>query len=260
MSATQLGLLVVAGVGAGLTGSIAGLASLVSYPALLAVGLGPLAANVTNTLGLLTGGAGSAAGSVIELRGQGRRLFTLSCWCGVGGAAGAAVLLLGSSGTFEKIVPWLIALGSALLLARDRLRIWLARRRALRAKPVLGRAGAWRQLLPVVLVGVYGGYFGAGAGIIMLAVLSLATVEPLPVTNAVKNVTMTAANAVAAVIYAFAAPVNWPAAAALALGVLVGSWCGPAVVRVAPERPLQVVIAIGGFGLALALLIGWSGA
>ncbi len=82
----------------------------------------------------------------------------------------------------------------------------------------------------MALVGIYGGYFGAGAGIIMLALLSLETLEPFPVTNAVKNITLAAANLVAAVIFAFASPVDWPAAAAIGIGVLAGSWCGPAVV------------------------------
>jgi hypothetical protein len=111
----------------------------------------------------------------------------------------------------------------------------------------------------VLLVGIYGGYFGAGAGVIMLAVLSLETLEPLPVTNAIKNLTMTAANLVAAVIFACASPVDWPAAAAIAIGVLVGSGCGPTVVRVVPDRPLRIAIALAGVGLALALFVGWSG-
>lgn len=112
----------------------------------------------------------------------------------------------------------------------------------------------------MLLVGIYGGYFGAGAGIIMLAVLSLETLEPLPVTNAVKNITMTAANLVAALIFAFASPVDWPAAVAIATGVLVGSRCGPAVVRVLPDRQLRIAIALAGFGLAVVLFVGWSGA
>lgn len=98
---------------------------------------------------------------------------------------------------------------------------------------------------------IYGGYFGAGVGIIMLAVLSLQTAEPLPVTNAVKNIGTMAANALAAVV----SPVNWPAAAALAIGSLIGGWCGPAVVRVLPEKPLRIAIAIAGLGLAVGLLM-----
>jgi uncharacterized protein len=102
---------------------------------------------------------------------------------------------------------------------------------------------------------IYGGYFGAGVGIIMLAVLSLQTAEPLPVTNAVKNIGTMAANALATVVFAVVSPVNWPAAAALAIGSLIGGWCGPAVVRVLPEKPLRIAIAIAGLGLAVGLLM-----
>jgi uncharacterized membrane protein YfcA len=260
MSITQFLLLVAAGVGAGLTGSIAGLASLVSYPALLAFGLTPLAANVTNTVGLITNGIGSAAGSRDELRGHGRRVVRLSIWAAAGGAAGAGLLLWGGSAAFKQVVPWLIAVGAGLLLLRDPLRSWLDRRRLVESVRQARLTPSWRRLVPVALVGIYGGYFGAGAGIIMLALLSLETLEPFPVTNAVKNITLAAANLVAAVIFAFASPVDWPAAAAIGIGVLAGSSCGPAVVRVLPDRPLRVGIALAGFALAVALFVGWSGA
>ncbi|HWD69306.1 MAG TPA: sulfite exporter TauE/SafE family protein [Solirubrobacteraceae bacterium] len=259
MSLVHFLLLIAAGFGAGLTGSVAGLASLVSYPALLALGLSPLAANVTNTIGLLSNGPGSAAGARAELRGHGRRIAMLSVWSGVGGALGAGLLLWGSSATFKQVVPWLIALGSLLLLVRDPLRGWLDARQMVESPAAARRSPSWGRRLPVLMVGIYGGYFGAGAGVIMLAVLSLETLEPLPVTNAVKNLTMTAANCVAAVIFAFDSPVHWPAAAAIAIGVLGGSWCGPAVVRIVPDKPLRVAIALAGLGLAVALFIGWSG-
>jgi uncharacterized membrane protein YfcA len=200
MTLGHLLLLLLAGVGAGLTGSIAGLASLVSYPAMLALGLTPLAANVTNTLGLLTNGLGTAIGARAELSGHGRRVATLSIWTGAGGAIGAGLLLIGSSHTFERVVPWLIAFGAGLLLLRDPLRGRLERRRLVESREAARRKPSWQRLVPVALVGIYGGYFGAGAGIIMLAILSLETLEPLPVTNAIKNITLTASNAVAAVI------------------------------------------------------------
>jgi uncharacterized membrane protein YfcA len=256
LSTTHLLILLGAGVGSGLTGSIAGLASLVSYPVMLAIGLTPLAANVTNTVALMGTGAGSAAGARLELRGQAARLGTLALWMGIGGAIGSVLLLIGSSATFKLVVPWLVAFGAILLLARDSLRGWLDRRPG-PTVPDLARMTRWRNLVPTVLTGVYAGYFGAGAGIIMLALLSLQTVEPLAVTNAVKNVATWAANAVAGVIFAVVAPVNWPDAAALGVGALAGGWCGPAVIRVLPERPLRIVIGIGGLGLAVALFVGW---
>ncbi|GAA0450205.1 sulfite exporter TauE/SafE family protein [Streptomyces olivaceiscleroticus] len=249
-------LLLAAGIAAGLAGSIAGLASLFSYPALLAAGLPPVAANVTNTVALFSNTVGTAAGSRAELRGQRRRLMRLACVAALGGAIGAALLLGTPSSAFELAVPWLIALGSVLILVREPLRRLIAKRRPGggtngdpdgSALPGLPMTGA------VLLVGLYGGYFGAAAGVLMLAVLSLSAAEPLPVTNAVKNIVTGAANVTAAVAYAFLAPVDWMAALTLGIGCLVGAWVGPAVVRRVPETPLRVAVALAGFGLAWSL-------
>jgi uncharacterized membrane protein YfcA len=248
VSTAEAVVLVLAGVGAGLTGSVAGLASLVSYPALLASGLSPLAANVTNTVALFGNSVGTTVGSRRELVGQWPRLRTLMLLCAVGGALGAALLLVTDEEVFETVVPWLVALGSVLLLARDRLRTWSATRRTTPAP-------AWRGHLVVVAVGVYGGYFGAASGIIMLAVLALRTTEPLAVTNAVKNVATSTANLVAALAYAVLAPVDWSSVLALASGALVGGWIGPQLVRVLPEAPLRWAIGLAGLGLAGYLLV-----
>jgi uncharacterized protein len=232
--------LVLGGVGAGLTGSMAGLASLASYPALLSVGIAPIAANVTNTVALLANTVGTAAGTRRELEGQGRRLAWLSAVAAAGGLGGAGLLLATPSEAFEWIVPVLIALGAALLLLRDPLRRWAGHHTM--SGPVLGGA--------VFLIGIYGGYFGAAAGVLMLAVLAVAASEPLPVTNAVKSVVLGASNLSAAIIYAVIAPVNWAAAGILSIGCLAGSWIGPALVRRLPERPLRAAIALAALGLA----------
>jgi uncharacterized membrane protein YfcA len=242
----QLGnavVLVLGGVGAGLTGSMAGLASLSSYPALLGIGIAPIAANVTNTVALLANTVGTAAGTQRELEGQGRRLAWLSAAAALGGLAGAGLLLATPSSTFEWIVPFLIALGAALLVLRDPLRRWAGHHTM--SRPMVGGS--------VFLIGIYGGYFGAAAGVLMLAVLALAATEPLPVTNAVKSVVLGASNLSAAVIYALIAPVNWAAAGILSIGCLAGSWVGPALVRRIPERPLRVAIALAALGLAVSL-------
>lgn len=252
--------LMLAGLGAGLTGSVAGLASLVSYPALLAAGLPPVAANVTNTVALFGVTGGTIAGSQRELRGQNARLRGLVAVSVLGGAAGAALLLATPSEAFEAVVPWLIGGGSVLLLLRDRLRTWAAgRSRAAAAAghevgSDLRRRLAWGGV--VLVLGVYGGYFGAGVGIIALAVLALERVEPLAVTNAVKNVSTGAANATAAVAYIAFAPVDWSAALAVGFGALVGGFVGPAIVRIAPEKPLRWLVAVAGLFLALHLATG----
>jgi uncharacterized protein len=250
---TTVLLLVAAGVASGLAGSIAGLASLFSYPALLAAGLPPVAANVTNTVALFTNTVGTAAGSRTELRGQRRRLIRLSLLAAAGGSLGAVLLLSTPSSAFESVVPWLIALGSVLILVREPLRRLVARLPTGDGRPSHALTGA------VLVVGLYGGYFGAAAGVLMLAVLSLSASEPLPVTNAVKNISTGAANLTAAVAYAFLAPVHWGAAAALGLGCLAGSRLGPVIVRHLPEKPLRIAIALAGLGLAGSLWYGAGG-
>jgi uncharacterized membrane protein YfcA len=241
-------LLLCAGVAAGIVGTVAGLASLVSYPALLAFGLPPLAANVTNTTAMTSVMAGAAAGARPELRGLGRRLLLLSACCAVGGALGAVLLLWLPASTFAAVVPWLVALGSLLLLLRDRARAWAERLRA-RRHPAAA-AGRWPWVLAVAATGVYAGYFGAAAGIIMLAILSVRYAEPFPVTNAVKTIVTGSGNAVAMVVYVVMAPVHWSAALLLGAGLVVGGWVGPQIVRVLPERGLRYAIALAGFGLA----------
>ncbi|MEV6343068.1 sulfite exporter TauE/SafE family protein [Actinoplanes sp. NPDC051851] len=231
-------LLFAGGVGSGLTGTMAGLASLVSYPVLLAVGIPPVAANVTNSVALLSTAAGTFAGAQRELRGQAVRILSLSMYAVAGGLAGA-ILLMKTSSAFEWVVPWLIVIGAAALLFREPLRRWY------------GRPGRRPPVpLMVFVIGIYGGYFGAAAGVLLLAVMAVAAVEPLAVTNAVKSMVLGASNLAAAILYAFIAPVHWSAVAPMAVGCLLGSWIGPALVRRTPERPLRIAIAVAALGLA----------
>jgi uncharacterized membrane protein YfcA len=252
---TETAWLLLAGVGAGLAGSVAGLASLASYPALLAAGLPPVAANVTNTVALFGVTGGTIAGSQRELRGQRRRVLRLCALAVVGGSTGAALLLLTPASAFVAVVPWLVALGSTLLLMRDRIRGWAARGSAVPdGRDERRRRTFWAAA--VLLVSVYGGYFGAGVGILALAVLALERSEPLAVTNAVKNVATGAANGAAALAYLCFAPVDWQAALALGSGAIVGGAAGPAIVRIAPEAPLRWLV--GAAGLALSARLAWS--
>jgi uncharacterized membrane protein YfcA len=245
-------LLVLAGIGAGLCGSVAGLASVVSYPALLAAGLSPVSANVTSTVAMTGNTAGSGLAARRELRGQGRLTGRLCAVTALGGCLGAALLMTTPTSVFEVLVPWLVALGGVSLLARDRLRALLARRTAGRDGP----AGPGRWWLLFLVIGVYGGYFGAGAGILLLAAMSLRYDFALPVTNAVKNLGSGAANVSSALIYAVAGPVDWPVAALLGAGALLGGAAGPRVLRAVPERPLRYAIGVAGIGLAVHLLAG----
>jgi hypothetical protein len=237
-------LLVVAGVAAGLSGSVAGLASLFSYPALLAIGLPATTANVTNTVALLANSVGSVAGSRPELTGLGhhvKRLLPLSL---VGGAAGAGLLLVTPAGGFERIVPFLVAGAAVVLLLQPRIRTAAAETTG-RTSPLV--------LAGMVGVAVYGGYFGAAAGVLQLALLLVALPVSLLQANGLKNVLSGAANAVAAVGFALFGPVVWSAALPLALGLLVGGRLGPVLARRLPTAVLRVGIALAGIGLAVKL-------
>lgn len=250
MSALEFAFLVVAGIGAGLSGSIAGLASLVSYPALLATGIPPVTANVTNTVALVMTGVGSVSASRPELRGQGRRLLPLLAAAVLGGAAGAALLLSTPSDAFEKIVPFLIAVASAAILVQRPPRELAAEGAAAHA----GHPGDPRWLPAAVFgIGIYGGYFGAAAGVLLLATLLLATGDGVPRSNAMKNAVLAVANAVAAVGYVVLTDVAWSAALPLAIGLFVGGLTGPRIVRRSPPAVLRRGIALAGLGLAVYL-------
>jgi uncharacterized protein len=242
--ADEVALLFLAGLAAGLSGSIAGLASLFSYPALLSVGLAPVSANVTNTIALLGSGLGSALGSGPELRGQGPRLRRLGLIAAAGGAVGAALLLLTPGGSFALLVPWLIGVASVMILLQPRPQF-------LRT---LHHGGDSRGMtIGVFVVAAYGGYFGAAAGVMLLALLVAASDVGLPQSNALKNILLMLANVVAAVAFAVLAPVVWLAVVPLALGSLIGGRTGPVVVRHVSARLLRTLIGVAGIGLAVKL-------
>jgi uncharacterized protein len=253
VTAWEFAFLVLAGIGAGLTGSIAGLASLISYPALLATGLPPVTANVTNTAALVLTGVGSVSASRPELRGQGRRLLPLAVAAVLGGTAGAVLLLLTPSGAFERIVPFLIGGASlAILVQRPP--------RELAAEAAVAHAGRphrdpWWLPFVIFAISIYGGYFGAAAGVLMLATFLLTTGEPLPRSNAMRNVILGVANTVAAVGFVLYASIAWSAALPLAIGLFLGSLLGPRIVRRAPQNALRRIIALAGLGLAIHLAV-----
>jgi uncharacterized membrane protein YfcA len=248
VSPAEFAFLVAAGIVGGLTGSIAGLASLATYPALLAVGLTPVSANVTNTVALVFTGVGSMLGSRPELVGQAARLRTLAPIAAVGGAIGAALLLSTPAEGFEKLVP--------LLLGGASLTILIPRRPPpATGQEVLppGRAQPWLEGAALLLIAIYGGYFGAAAGVLLLALLLRLTHASLARANATKNALLFVANSVAAVAFAFLAPVEWAAVVPLGIGCLLGSRLGPIVVRRAPAPILRVVIGLAGMALAIRL-------
>ncbi len=242
MSPTGAGWLLLTGLGAGLAGSIAGIASIVAYPALLALGLSPVSANVTSTVANVFGGLGASVGSRPELEGQRGRLRRLVLACVAGGAAGSALLLLTPGHTFARVVPWLIGAASLGALFRPA-SLRTARRRG---DPASLTAAAFA-------VAVYAGYFGAAAGVIMtVAVVHLAG-ESVARATGTKNVTMMAANVVAAIAFSAFGPVRWLSVVPLAAGFLAGGRLGPLAVRRVPDRLLRTLVAVAGVGLAVHL-------
>jgi uncharacterized membrane protein YfcA len=233
--------LLLAGLGAGITASAAGMSSLVSYPVLLAVGLPPLTANVTNTVALVFSGLGAVSSSRAELAGQSRALRPGIAASIGGGVVGSILLLSAPASTFRFVVPWLIAGASAAILPRDS-----------------GTAGPGRHqrsalLAGTFLIGIYGGYFGAAAGVLMLALVLTMTADALPRANAAKNVLCASYNIIAALTFILLGPVDWLAVLPLAAGFLAGGRLGPMIVRTVPPRPLRITTAIAGIGLAAAL-------
>ncbi|MCT7659123.1 sulfite exporter TauE/SafE family protein [Mycobacterium deserti] len=242
--------LAVAGVAGGLAGSIAGLASVATYPALLMVGLPPVTANVTNTVAVVFNGIGSVWGSRPELKGQGRWLKRIVPVAALGGAAGALLLLSTPAEGFEKLVPMLIGFASIAIL--------LPRRPNRDARVASHRRHTATVLLEsaaIFTISIYGGYFGAAAGVLLIALLLRAGGATLPRANAGKNVLLGVSNSVAALIFVFVAPVQWLAVIPLGLGCLIGSRLGPVVVRHAPAGPLKVLIGAGGLLLAIKLAL-----
>jgi uncharacterized membrane protein YfcA len=250
MTVTEAFILLAAGVLGGLASTVASVASVVSYPVLLALGLPPLTANVTNTVSLVLTGAGSVLGSRPELVGQGARVLRLGLVTGLGGATGAAALLLAPAGAFGVAVPVLIGLASLVLLAQPMIG-------ALSPRP--GAERSWRRLAAVFGVGVYVGYFGAAGGVLLLVVLTSTISESLVRVNAVKNAITGAANGVASLIFAVFAPVHWVFVPLLAAGFLVGGFTGPRLVRRLPIRALRFFIALCGLALAVKLAVAAYG-
>ncbi len=238
--------LVAAGGVAGALGTAGGITSLVSYPALLAVGLPARAASVANIVALVACWPGSAFASRPELAGRGAWLRR---WCTVsslGGAAGALALLVTPPSAFESVVPYLVAAASLLLVAQPRLSCLIGRR--------AGRAVAI-FFAGLFAISVYNGYFGAGAGIMTLAAVLVLVERDLVTANALKNMLVGAATVTSAAIFVFYASVAWASVVPLAGGMLVGSTLGPRLARRIPARVLRLFVALIGFGLAVSLWV-----
>ena len=227
---------------------VVGSGTLITFPVLLAFGYAPVTANVTNTLGLVPGSAAGAYGYRPELAGQWRRTGRLACASVAGAVCGAILLLELPSSAFKAIVPAFIVIALLLVVFQPRIATWLAARR-----PPTPHAG-FAVLLGVFATGVYGGYFGAAQGIMLLALLGLGLPESLQRVNAVKNVLAGLVNLVAALLFVVIAHIAWDAAALIALGALCGGVLGARVARRLPPAVLRAVIVVVGVS-AIAQLV-----
>jgi uncharacterized membrane protein YfcA len=235
-----------AGVGAGTINTVVGSGTLITFPTLLAFGVPPVTANVSNTIGLVPGSVSGAVGYRKELSGQRERLVRLATASLVGGVLGAVLLLALPAEAFNAIVPVLILLGCLLVLLQPRIAGWVALRHDSRGR-TSEHGGLWVWVL-VMLTGVYGGYFGAAQGVLLMAVLGIGIhQESLQRLNGTKNVLAAVVNGVAAVVFILVAEhVNWVAAGLIAAGSIIGGQVGATVGRRLPPLALRLVIVAVG--------------
>jgi uncharacterized membrane protein YfcA len=240
-----------AGIGAGIMTSTVGVASLLSFPVLLAVGLPPVVANASNTVGLTPGGVSGSLGYRAELRAYPRIAAMVLVTCAIGAVLGAVLLLALPAEVFAGVAPWLILATCLVVGAQPWINRWLRRRMAVQAERT--EASRWTVFFSL-LVGVYGGYFGAGSGVMMMAVLGLGLDLDFRIVNALKTLAVLASNVVATAIFLFFARLDWAAIALLAAGSLIGGYVGAQLGRRLPAALLRGVIVVAGTAAAVSML------
>jgi uncharacterized membrane protein YfcA len=248
LSAAELLFIAAASVAAGLVNAVAGGGTLIAFPALTVVGIPTVDANITTTIALTPGYFGGTLAQREDLAGQRRRIVRLVPGVIVGGLAGAALLAVTSENLFRHLVPWLLFAACGLLAGQDRIRAAVSRRAQRRAKAGVKAASdvPIGSVAAVAVAGLYGGYFGAALGIILLAVLGVTIDDDLRRINALKQLLSLVANVAASLLLLFSGKVPWDAAAVMAVGSLVGGVIGGKVARRLDARLFRaIVIAIG---------------
>ncbi|MFC7492960.1 MULTISPECIES: sulfite exporter TauE/SafE family protein [unclassified Nocardioides] len=241
------------GLVAGIMTSTVGVASLLSFPVLVALGLPPVVANASNTVGMVPAGLTGSLGYRRELREEPAVTAAVITTCAAGAVGGAALLLALPPGVFEAIVPWLI-LGTCLLVgAQPRIRRWLGRKHDA-VEPGDSHLSPATTFFST-LVGVYGGYFGAGSGVMMMAVLGIGSHLDFRVINALKTLAVLASNLVAAAIFLVVAELDWTAVLLLALGSVVGGYVGAHLGRRLNPALLRGLIVVVGVSAAVWMLV-----
>ncbi|MEO9176789.1 MAG: sulfite exporter TauE/SafE family protein [Gaiellales bacterium] len=250
MTTLQLVLVFLGGLAAGTINTVVGSGTLISFPVLLAVGYSPIVANVSNTIGLVPGSIAGSWGYRHELEGQRERIARLLVASVSGGIAGALLLLVLPAAAFKAIVPVFIVVALVLVVAQPR----LSRALAARGRAPAADGGRW-TLLGLFACGVYGGYFGAAQGILILALLAFLSHESLQHANATKNVLAGATNLTAGIIFAVAANVNWEVAAVIGVGATLGGLLGARIGRRLAPTALRAMIVVVGLAAIAKLVV-----
>lgn len=248
LDAAHIAIVIVAAFGGGLVNAIAGGGSLITFPTLVALGVPPVIANITNTVALCPGYVGATIAQRRDLEGQRSRLVLLLPLGAIAGGGGALLLLSTSARAFEAVVPFLILLASILIGLQSKVRVWLETRGGSARSEALAA-------IPVTAAAVYGGYFGAGVGVIILAALGVVLADSLTRLNALKQTISLTVNVVAAVVFAVRAPVEWSIAGVMAGAALAGGIVGGALARRVPADVLRWAIMIGGTAISIVYFV-----
>ena len=249
MQPLDFALVAAAAFAAGMVNALAGGGTLITFPVMTAVGIPPVMANVTNAVALCPGYFGGTWAQRKDLAGQGARLKLLLPLGALGGVLGAWLLLASGEKLFRTLVPWLILGASALLAAQDPLRRWLSKRGRPAGDARLGAA------LPIASAAVYGGYFGAGLGVVMLATLGLTLDDSLTRLNAVKQALSFVINIAAALFFLGSDQVLWPVVGVMAVAALAGGSLGGRLASVIPAARLRLLVIAIGVGVGLFYLL-----
>lgn len=249
MTPADAGLIAVAGFLAGGVNAVAGGGSLISFPALVASGLAPLDANVTNTTAVWPGYLGGASAYRRELSDQRVRLRALGITGALGGVVGSVILLAAPDAVFDAVVPFLVLLGSALVLVQRRVAAYV------QARAATARRDAVQLHAAVFAASVYGAYFGGGLGVILIAVLAMFVADHLQRLNGLKAALSLVINTIAVVAFALFGPVHWLSVAIVAPASLVGGYAGGRAARRLSADGLRAVVVVFGVVVAVWLFL-----
>jgi uncharacterized membrane protein YfcA len=264
MTSAQVLLIIVAGISAGVINAVVGAGTLVTFPTLLLLGFPPVIANVSNTVGLVPGSIMASIGYRSTLRGRGPVVRRLLVATSIGGLTGGALLVLLPGRAFDTIVPWLLLIAALLAALQPRIAAAVALRRAAQRATTVddgaatvpgGPVGTW-FFLGILLTGIYGGYFGAAQGVMLLVILGLALGGPLNELNGIKNILGGTANLVSALLFIAIAEVDWSVAGLVAVGATIGGGLGGRYGRRLPSSALRVLLVVIAVVAAAVRFVG----